>query len=244
MIKKSYIIFLMLCVLIITGCDANVEIKVDYDGKTTESIDVFDSNDNIVYGNKSIEESINLVLEKYNTALSVGKYKEKVYTGKINSGSIIYRDYDNICEFVNGTIFSQYLYNNIVCNETEKYYEIESIGNVIKNTDFYESWLAPENITLKISLPVMPAQQNADLNEGNTYIWKYNENSSKDKKLYIKIDKKSLNQVKKEYLEVQKRNSWIKKVIIISVFFVIFIMFIVIVIFLYKRHRKNKLDYQ
>lgn len=241
--KIKYLIILFLTLILFSGCSADAKIVVNYDGKTTESINVFSKNEDIVYGNKSIEDSIKLFLEKYKTALNVGKYKSEIHTGKSNSGALIYRDYDNICKMVKGTIFSQYLYDNITCDENKYYYEIKSVGQVIKNTDRYESWLAPENVNLKIILPVAAEEQNADEINGNTYIWKYNTETQSDKSFYLKISKNALKQHEEEYIKEQEEKNERKKVITISIITVIVIIIILISLILYRKYKKNKLDY-
>ena len=243
MSRIKYFVILLISLLILSGCDANVEITLNYEGKTTESIDVFDDNKNIIYGDKSVEDSIELVLEKYKTALSVGNYTSDIYTGKTKSGALIYREYDNICEMVKGTIFSQYLYSNIECTENEYFYEIKSIGDVVKNTDRYESWLAPENINLRINLPVSAEEQNADEIDGNTYVWKYNSNTQRDKSFYLKISKVSLENYNKEFLIEQEKKSQIKKMINIGIIILVIIILIFISVILYKKYKRNKLDY-
>jgi hypothetical protein len=242
--KIKYFTILLISLLILSGCSANAHITMSHDGKVTEKINISDNNKSIVYGDKSIENSIELFLEKYDTALNLGNYKSEIYTGKTNSGASIYRDYDDICKLVRGTIFSQYIYNNIECNENKYFYEIKSVGEVVKNTDRYDSWLAPENINLKITLPITAEEQNADKIDGNTYTWNYNSNTNRDKSLYLKISKASLENYNNGYLEKQQQKNNVKKIISIVLIILIIIIIAFTGIILYKKYKKNNFDYE
>lgn len=206
---KRIIIYLV-CILLLSGCTAENNITMNYDGTTSEKIDIINNNENIKYGNKSIEDSISLFLKKYETALKVGKYGTDIHVGENQSGVKISRSYDDICSFVNQTIFSQYVYDKFDCIENDYYYEIKSVGNAIKNTDRYDTWLAPDTIKISINLPVSAEEQNADEINGNTYIWKYDENAT-DKNFYLKISKSALKQNEEEYLQNIEKKKYKKR---------------------------------
>lgn len=241
--KIKYILIALIAFVLLTGCSANANITINYDGSVNENIDVINSNDEIIYGNKSIEESIQLYFNKYETALEVSDYNYDIHTSNDVSGANIYRDYDGVCSFVNNTIFSQYLYSNITCTENDSYYVIQSNGNVIKNTDRYDSWLAPDDVTLKISLPVSATEQNADEINGTTYIWKYDENTNDDKSFYLRISKSALEESEQRYNEEQENKKNRNTIITICVIAGIVIALGLIIIVLYKKHKKNKIDY-
>ena len=243
MLKTKYIFIILISLILLTGCSANANIIIDYDGSVNENIDITNNNKKVVYGNKSIEESIQLYIDKYKTALEVSEYDYNIHTSNNISGVNIYRNYNNICNFVNNTIFSQYLYNSISCTEDDSYYVIQSIGNVIKNTDRYDSWLAPADITLSISLPIKATEQNADKIDGNNYIWKYGEDTQEDKSFYLKISKSMLKNAQKKYNEEQRRKEKIKRIITVSVIGGLLIIIIGVSLYLYIKYKNNKIDY-
>ena len=240
--KIKGLLLILFSLLIFTGCTATANINVNYDGKITETIDVVSSNSKIQYGDKSVEESIELFLKKYDTALKVGKYNTVINTGKDNSGVTISRSYDNICSFVNGTIFSQYVYQRFECVENDDYYEIKSVGSFIKRSDRYDTWLAPEDINIKISLPVAAEENNADNVTDNTYTWEYDENIT-DKDFYLKISKTALKKSEDEYNKNIERKKLVNLTLIIFGMVVGLIILGVIIFTLYKKYKKNKLDY-
>lgn len=241
--KIQYILITLIAFVLLTGCSANANITINYDSSVNENIDVTNSNDEIIYGNKSIEESIQLYINKYETALEVSDYSCDIHTSNDISGVNIYRDYDNVCSFVNNTIFSQYLYNSISCTEDDLYYEIQSNGNVIKNTDKYESWLAPDNVSLSISLPISASEQNADEINGTTYIWKYDETTNDDKSFYLKISKSALEQSEAEYNANVSRERTINTALVVVGIIALLAIIGFVGIVLYKKYQRNKLDY-
>ena len=204
------VIALSLTIMIMSGCSAYCDVKMNYDGAVTEKIDVVNSNDKLKYGNKDIQYSLDLYLKKYDTALKLGGYDTKSHVGKKESGVTISRDYDNICKFIQNTIFSQYVYKKFECNENDDYYEINSVGEAIRNTDKYDAWLSPDNIVLKMTFPFSLSEQNADKISGNTYIWKFNSKTDKSKNVYFKISKESLLKSKLEHEAYLKRQRLIK----------------------------------
>lgn len=239
-IIKTIIIGLVF--MIITGCSASVDININYNGETTENIKISNSNDEIKYGNKSVEDSIDLYLKKYDTALEVGNYNVDKQVGKTKSSVNISRSYNDVCSFINKTIFSQYIYIKIDCIETDDYYEIKSVGDVIKNTDRYDSWLAPDTVNVNLTLPVSAEEQNADEINGNTYIWKYDKDTT-DKNFYLKINKESLKANEKKVEKQKKQKKVFKKVLIIVVIVVIIGILCFISKKLYKKYKENQLDY-
>lgn len=204
------VIALSLTIMIMSGCSAYCDVKMNYDGAVTEKIDVVNSNDKLKYGNKDIQYSLDLYLKKYDTALKLGGYDTESHVGKKESGVTISRDYDNICKFIQNTIFSQYVYKKFECNENDDDYEINSVGEAIRNTDKYDAWLSPDSIVLKMTFPFSLSEQNADKISGNTYIWKFNSKTDKSKNVYFKISKESLLKSKLEHEAYLKRQRLIK----------------------------------
>ena len=232
------VITLFLTIIIISGCSAYCDVKMNYDGVVTEKVDVVNSNDKLKYGNKDIQYSLNLYLKKYDTALKLGGYDTESHVGKKESGVTISRDYNNICKFIQNTIFSQYVYKKFECNEKDDYYEIKSVGEVIRNTDKYDAWLSPDNIVLKMTFPFSLSEQNADKISGNTYIWKFNSKTDRSKNVYFKISKESLLQSKMEH------EAYLKKQRLIKIAFVVLgiVVLVSISLFVSSKLRNNKYE--
>lgn len=232
------VITLFLTIIIISGCSAYCDVKMNYDGVVTEKVDVVNSNDKLKYGNKGIQYSLDLYLKKYDTALKLGGYNTESHVGKKESGVTISRDYDNICKFIQNTIFSQYVYRKFECNEDDDYYEIKSVGSVIRNTDRYDTWLSPDNIVLKMTFPFSLSEQNADKISGNTYIWKFDSKTDRSKNVYFKVSKESLLQSKLEHEASLKRQRLIK-ILFVTLGVVVLVL---IALFISNKLRNNKYE--
>lgn len=235
------IIFIIIILVFVTGCTGNANVVVNYDGSVNEKVDINEINGNIIYGNFSVSESLDLFIKKYSKALKVSKYSTSKYNNKYDSGIILEKNYNNICEFANNTIFSQYLYKTIKCEEDDLYYELYNVGDVFQNN--YEDYKEmPDDRKFSITLPIQAEEQNADEINGTTYIWKYDKNT-KDKDFYLKISKSALKKNEEDYLKAQERKQTMKKLIILGVIVCVIIIIGVIGIVLYKKYKKNKLDY-
>lgn len=235
------IIFIIIILVFVTGCTGNDNVVMNYDGSVNEKVDINEINGNIIYGNFSVNESLDLFIKKYSKALKVSKYSTSKYNNKYDSGVILEKKYKNICEFANNTIFSQYVYKTIRCKENELYYELYNLGDVFQNS--YEDYKEmPDDRIFSITLPVSAEEQNADEIDGNTYIWKYDKNT-KDKNFYLKISKSKLDEYKEEYIEKEEAKRKMKKVIIFSIMLGVIIVIGIIGYILYKKNKQNKLDY-
>lgn len=235
------LIIIIIIITFITGCTGNANIVVNHDGTVSESIDINEINGNIVYGDFSVNESLDLFLKKYAKALKVSKYNANKYNNEYDSGVKITKSHKNICDFANNTIFSQYLYKAIRCKEDESYYELYSDGNVVQNS--YEDYKEmPDDRTLFIKLPIAAEEQNADEVNGNTYVWKYDKDT-KDKTFYLKISKSKLNDYEDEYKANEVKKQRKSKIIKVSITFLVLSTIFVIIIIFHKKYNKNKLDY-
>ncbi len=239
--KIGKLIIIIIILTFITGCTGNANIVVNHDGTVSERIDINEINGNIIYGNFSVDESLDLFLKKYAKALKVSKYSTNKYINEYDSGIKVEKEHKNICDFANNTIFSQYLYKAIRCKEDELYYELYSDGNVVQNS--YEDYKEmPDDRTLFIKLPVAAEEQNADEVSGNTYVWKYDKDT-KDKTFYLKISKSKLNDYENEYKANEIKKQRKSKIIKVSITFLILLSIFVIILIFHKKRNKNKLDY-
>ena len=241
--KILYLFGILFIMMLLTGCSAKADITVNVDGSVNENINVSDNNKNIKYGDKTIRETLNLYLNQYDTQLSVGKYETDINIGNENSSVDVYRKYDDICDFINKTLFSNYIYEGMTCNEDEYYFEVQSNGNFIKKRESDEPWLMPDDIKLTITLPVAATEQNADETDGNTYIWNYDQASSSDKSFHLKVSKVELKEAEENYNEAQAKKERNKKIVI--AFTIVGIAFVVGIIsfILYLKYKSKKIDY-
>lgn len=239
-IKKILIIFVL---LILSGCTVESNITMDYTGRVKEETKLLIPSEEISNKEERIESYVQTAINNSSKLIETRNYKYDIINDvKTNSGALLYKDYDNICDFVKNTIFSQYLYKRIDCNENDYYYEIKSITEHIDYCKECNDWPAIENVDLKINLPILATDNNADEVKNNTYIWKYDKATSSDKNIYLKISKESLKKNMAKIKEQKQRNEHIKQSLGIIFIIIILLGLIFVSIKLYKKYKK-KSDY-
>ena len=97
-----------------------------------------------------------------------------------------------------------------------------------------------DDITFKIQFPVKPVETNADEIKDLTYIWKYDK-TTRNKKIYIKLSKKDIEQEKLEIKVKNERKNNIKKIGIIAFTIILIGCIIFIGYNLYKKYKENKM---
>lgn len=245
--KIKMVLVLFVLGIILSGCTATDTVTLTDEGNVTESVSVMESNSKVLYGNKTLEESVKQALSEYASALNVRKYKTNVKVEAEKSGVIINNEFDDFCKFIDNTIFSQYLYTHINCYSADEYYTVESVGNFITLDSHYVADQVPDVMKLKLKLPFSLTENNADEVNGNTYIWTYDKNTSPDKTIRFKVSKSEVERIKKETEERKRKEETKKKVIKITSVILSILLFIVLIVAiafrLYKKAEKNKLDY-
>lgn len=239
---KKIMKMLIICfiLLILSGCTAEANITMDYKGKVKEEVKLLIPSSRISNKEDRIDSYVQTAINNSSKLIKAGNYKYKIINDvKTNSGALLYKDHDNICDFVKNTIFSQYLYKRIDCIENDYYYEIKSVTNHISYCEECNDWPSIEKVDLKIELPISAAESNADDIKENTYIWKYDKLTSNDKSIYLKISKDSLKKNEAK-VELEKQNAKkLKKILRIITIFSILLGLIFIFLKIYKKYYKK-----
>lgn len=245
--KLKILILSIVTIILLSGCTATNTISFSDDGKVKESVSIFEDNLKVLYGNYGLEDSVDITLEEYKPALNIKKYDYEIVTRDEESGVIINNSYDNICELFNNTIFTQYIYKSFNCTEDKYYYTIESNGNFITFDNYYSIWKIPETMYLKIDFPFALESHNADLQNNNTYTWKFDEDTPASKTVKFKISKEKINKEKQTIEENRKKEETKNKIKKYSLIIVTLIVIIISSVFigkvLYKKYKNNQLDY-
>ena len=241
-IMKSILFILVL--LILSGCTVESNITMDYAGKVKEETKLLIPSEQISNKKDRIDSYVQTAINNSSKAIKARNYKYEIINDvKTNSGALLYKDYDNICDFVNNTIFSQYLYKRIDCTEDEYYYEIKSVTNHIDYCGDCNDWPSIENVELKINLPITATESDADKINDNTYIWNFNKDTSNNKSIYLKLSKESLNQNKIKVDTKKQRMKKFKESFIIIFILVFLITICFIAMKFYKKYKNSKNEY-
>lgn len=177
---KKILLFLML--LLLTGCSAKVELKLDKD-KIIETTKIYDMKVNVYDGN-SIKQEISLYLadfERDYEFYTITEYEENEYVGK---------NYDITIPLENwsGTSILNPCYEVFDFKKTDT--------NISLNTseenlcvDFFEV----KDVTLTLESDLKLISTNADRIDGNKLVWNINSTNYKNKSIsfdYQLIDSK------------------------------------------------------
>lgn len=239
--KKIKKVFIVLILLLLSGCTIKSEVVMENDGRIKENVYFEVLTDG--RSEKEFELYSKNVLDIYNEALGVKGYQTEVSYRKNNSEILVYNQFDNICEYFENTVFSQYIYNHISCTQTDDYYEIKNETEHIDYCSDCTYWPSLDNVIYSITLPIKAEDSNADKEKNNTYTWEYNKNTSKDKQIYLKISKSSLEDNKLKYESNKRKKTLINKFLSVIVISIIVVLLIFLVKKIYNKYKLNKLKY-
>ena len=231
------ILLLITLLVLLCGCTAKENVVMDEYGKINQVVVI-----PLEINNLSKDDYINYVktiLKSYDKALKHRNYKTDIIYGKKVGNIVFTNNFDNICSYVEKTVFSQYMYKFVKCYEDEDFIEIKNESEHIPYCSDCTTKPRFDDVKYSIKLPVKAVESDADEVKDTTYIWKFDKDSGNDKTFYIKISKKDL----EDNLEYLKRQAKIKKIIMFaSIGGIIIILGFVGLVF-YGKYKKNKVDY-
>lgn len=181
---KKYILLIM--ILIITGCSSEYNLNIEKDT-------IFES------ASMTFPKSVTSV-DSYNnqTQLMKNVYGDNLYFYNINKKedeNNYYLNYSfthNINQYKDSTILKMcYSDNGIKIDDKEFLINTSDTFNCIYMDD--GAYMNDVTVNIKTKLKVL--DNNADIVNGDTYTWKYNEDNYDNKPIYIKIDR-SVNKLK------------------------------------------------
>lgn len=241
--KFKKIIILLLLIIMLSGCKINSNVELKKDGKVIENVTIITNIKNDASSKEELLSYINSELENYQSLIKYGNYKYEIIDNKNDIGVEFFKTYDSICSYFQNTIFNQYEYKHIKCSDEDDYIIIENdtphnttCEDCLDNFDLGD-------IEISFKLPVEAYDNDADIQKENTYIWKFDKNTSESKTFKFKISKRDLESVKENYeaeQKLQKKISFAKITIIVLI--ALGLLFFIVCI-LYKKYRDNKLKY-
>lgn len=247
MTKIRKVLLFIICIILFTGCTATGKISLTDDGKIKENVSVMEKNGNVLYGNSTLEKSVEQYISEYEDALSVRKYRYDIKIKDEESGAVLTNTYDDVCEFIKNTSFSQYLYKKVNCAFKDGYYVVESSGEFLRKDSFEEPWKVPDKIILKIDLGINLEENNADSVNKTTYTWNFDTDTSSFKEIKFKVNKSKLDGEKERRIKEKQEAKTKKKIINMFILISVIIILAVVSYFVYKvlkkKYENNKIDY-
>ena len=241
--KKIKIIVFICFMILLTGCSVESNVVMNEYGKVKENVIISEELSNLSTNEKRAETILKSTLNKYKVALDSREYS---YDTKIENDKGVVKftnNYNNIMDYFEGTVFSQYVYRQMKWTETDEYYEISNVYEHITYCEDCSDWPALPVIRVNITLPVSAAEQDADEVNGTTYTWIFNKDTPASKTFYLKINKNNLKE-RKNVVKKKKRQkkalSLISKILLVLMFLGILML---IIKYLIKKYRENKIEY-
>lgn len=240
--KVKLIVAFLIIMITLTGCTSKSEVTLNSNGKVFEKVEITGINDDISYDDDIVSNSLDSCIDKYKSVLDFRKYKIEKFVDEKKYGVIVTKEYKNICSYFQDTAFNQYVFKHISCVEDDNYYIIKNDTDYIPYCEDCSDWPILDEVSLTISFPFEPLEQNADDIDGNTYKWNFGKNA-KSNSIYIKLSK-SMMQEEKNKNEIKKNVfSFAKIILMVIVGLIILIITYIFIRKLYNKYKKNKLDY-
>ena len=226
------IILMLFGLIIITGCSANVNLNIDDKNNVSEKVYLYEQNDIIDGVETSKEEFLNSTYNFFKSD-KILKYQ---FWKKYNSedfGMEFTRNTKGVCDAFKTSAFSDF-FDKLECVEKRNYYEIKAESSFMKCAEDESECFSAKNVNIEIQLPESAISSNADIIEGNKYIWKYNFGDVATFNLKLKRYKTGAMDIVN--VKNVNANIWI-------VLGVILIIILVVSGILFIKYRKNKLQY-
>lgn len=181
--KKYKLVFLLLFVFLITGCDGSYKIEI-YKDKVNEESYVWYKNDEL-NGINPYDKTLEIARKYEDNGDFLTHDSKKDITKSGYTGFKITRKYSSIDEFKSESriLGSCYLATNL-SNHTE--YITLRTTQEFTCYDMVEEF---ENIEIAVKTNHKVKEHNADKKKGNTYYWYINRDNYKNKPISIKMSK-------------------------------------------------------
>ena len=240
---KNKILYLIIVVIFLTGCSVDADITINDDMSIKENVSIaFDNS--LAENYDSPGQYAADYIEYYNSAIELKDYSYKIKESNVNSYVNFSKYSKTICDNINYSLFSQYLYKKINCINEDGYFIVESEGEQLVSVPASKKSFNVEKVKLSVNLPVSALENNADEVNGNSYIWYFDENTSSDKRIYLKISKNDLEEKKSALEETDVKKQSLKKALLVMVVVIVGGAIIYTASVLYKKYKENKLDYK
>lgn len=238
MIKfRKKIIFVILLTLILSGCSAEVNLKVDKNNNVSQNIKIYQDTKILKELNTTSDQYIKNALD-YNSANNIS-YERKDFYNDENFGVEFTKKDTNFCQEFKSSYFSSFFYENN-CKENKSDYEISGKTIFAYCSDDMEGCTGVDFVNINVELPEKAIESDADSIEGTKYTWHYD--SSKEGTFNLKIKKyNTMDGIIEKITSDEETNNTSKTMAILlgSIVLIVVVTFIV----LYGKYKKKKIDY-
>jgi len=177
-VKKVKILFLIVCLLLLSGCTFEYNINVGKDVISEDNI-VFIENTN----SNNIEDVFEDMVSKYTGPTNgLGMYKSSVFERQDVSGISYKRDY----------LLNDYNYSLSFSSCYDSYKLIKEDNKIIIATSdvfkCFDKYKELDNVIVNLTTDYIVEESNADYVDGNKHTWNINKENSDNKNISVVID--------------------------------------------------------
>lgn len=236
-IKK---IILLVCLAILSGCEATYTITID-NNNINEKIEILDkvSDTRTVtdimagYKKKYPVYDIEGILDEDDlyTIYPEGTYYNQTYNIDSNGYHLYYEYKYPIEKYISAnSVNYSYDYKDIIYNNNKLKLTTGCPNSYLKYNDIFT------NLTVNIVTDYVVTDNNADSVIGNRYIWYFNKENNYEKRINFEVDlSKKQSDVEKEEQIKENKNS-----LLIPILIVVLLAYAIIIFFIITKKRKNE----
>ena len=176
--KKIRIVFLILIILLITGCAGTYNLKIDEDLSVKEELSVTIAD----------KEENHLMLERL-LSNEVDNKDDYSISNEGDNIKVDYKhEYSSIEEYLLESDLYKQLFDNVSYNTDDKEFSL-STSNILNLTNSnLNNAYDIKSLQINVITPLKVIEENADLTSENTYSWTLNQ-KTREKYMYITINK-------------------------------------------------------
>lgn len=222
-------IILLIFAMLLTGCSAKANIKLNEDGTVIEKVGIYEFSNLIDTEGLSMKDYVDSLIDSYDYNSEIRNYDYHVNKEDDLLGVVFERKYDDLCSYISQSYFVNDFISEVNCDKKNGVYNINGIVNYFNcGDDCFE--LPPlDSAILTINANKKLLSDDADNISSNSYVWEFNSNK-KNKSINLKVAE--------EFQGLKKITN--KYIIIISG---IAVFIFIVIIMLYIKYKKNKIDY-
>lgn len=176
--KKIRIVFLILIILLITGCAGTYNLRIDEDLSVKEELSVTIAD----------KEENHLMLERL-LSNEVDNKDDYSISNEGDNIKVDYKhEYSSIEEYLLESDLYKQLFDNVSYNTDDKEFSL-STSNILNLTNSnLNNAYDIKSLQINVITPLKVIEENADLTSENTYSWTLNQ-KTREKYMYITINK-------------------------------------------------------
>ena len=231
MIEKLYrSLIVTLIIFGFTGCTADATLKFDKNNNVKQTIKISENvkllDEFKISYKKYIDEKIDYAKANNN------KYMRNDFRDDTTFGTVYTKESNDICKELKTSYFTNF-FETIKCEAHDDYYDISAKTSYIYCPPDASYCSDAKEVKLSLELPEKAIDDDADYIEGNKYTWVYD--SSKIGSLNVKIKRYKENIIKKVSSD--------KKLSSISLIAIVILIVGLTVAVLFKKYKKNRIEY-